>query len=236
MLNFSYMTTKQKQGVFLSFSLIEILIIVAILGVVVFLILVVVSVQLKKARDARRKADIEMLRKALDEYYDTFNYYPQTLPACDGSFKLGETNLISSVPCDPQTKKPYVYETDGKQYSAWYRLYAKLENTYDPIIDILGCRQGCGADCSYNYGVASPNIGLSYCPSSLPTATPTPLQYACSPGGGQLGQCELFDDPVKSQCPLVFPNDSQCLLNGVNACSNPHNRCLNSSGKHVPSE
>lgn len=63
--------------------------------------------------------------------------------------------------------------------------------------------------------------------TSTPIPTPTPALYVCAPGGGQSGSCEVYADPERSECPKVYTNNPTCN----NECSDPHNRCKNSSGK-----
>ncbi|KKQ24095.1 MAG: General secretion pathway protein G [Candidatus Roizmanbacteria bacterium GW2011_GWC2_37_13] len=223
---------KPEQGV----SLIEILIVVVILGILSFLLSLPIKAQLTKARDARRKLDFNLITKNLEQDYDSIGYYPQTLASC---------NQSDSIPCDPKTKTDYIYLSDGNEQSAWFKLYANLERDDDQIIDIVGCRYGCGPECQYNFGVSSPNIGLDYClpditptptfiePTSTPAAPrPTPILYACSPASGPMpeGQCEAYDDPILSECPKVYPNDPTC----ANECGDRDNRCRNASGKHKP--
>lgn len=64
--------------------------------------------------------------------------------------------------------------------------------------------------------------------TTIPTITPKILLYVCAPGGGQSGSCEVYDNPLGSKCPKVYPNDPTCQ----NECHIKANRCKNSSGKH----
>lgn len=223
-----------------SFTLIEMLIVLAILGVLLLVgSALAVPAQLKKARDAGRKIDFKAIASALNQYYDSEGCYPSTLPSCHNPLVLGANSYLQAMPCDPRLKTSYIYLTNGNSCNQWFKLYTNLENLSDRNIDDVGCRLGCGPQCQYNYGVASPNIGLDKClqqPTTEPTSeipisrTPTPIQYACSPGGGQEGLCEMFDDPQRSQCPKVYPNDPTC----AGECSEKENKCKDSSGKHIP--
>lgn len=218
------MFLKTRRG----FTLIEILIVLAIIGVLLLVTSqIYVSHQLKRARDTTRKIDFKTIANNFEEYYESRGCYPQSLPVCHSQLTLGNLKFVSNMPCDPLLKNSYVYETDGTLCSQWFRLYANLENTQDKSIDEVGCRNGCGPDCQYNYGVASSNMGLYKCPVS---ATPTPIQYVCAPGGGQTGNCEAFIVPTLSECPKVYPDDPTCN----NECSDNDNRCKDSSGKYKP--
>ena len=235
---------RKRLGAKKALSLIEILVVIAILGVLAISSYIGISLQFKKVRDVRRKADLNILRTALEEYYDSRNCYLETLPPCHNSLRLEKEQLLSSIPCDPKTHFDYAYVSSGYQCSGHYKLYTKLELIDDPIIDFVSCRYGCGPDCRYNYGVSSPNVGLDYCtptpppPTSVPTTPPlpptiAPVQYVCAPGGGQLGSCEPFAIPTFSECPKIYPDDPTC---STNACVTPANRCKNAKGKYVPTK
>lgn len=213
-------------------TLIELVIVIAILGALYFLITPTVITQLEKARDARRKIDFNLIQKSLEQYYDSANCYPSSLPACNQSLKLGTTTYLDGIPCDPKTHSAYTYIGSGSSCSPSFTLYTNLERTDDISIDLAGCHYGCGPGCQYNYGIASPNMAVVRCgptPTPAPTAvpTPTPLLYACSPG---FNSCDQYDNPYISLCPKVFPNDPTCQ----NACIDPQNRCKNAAGKHIP--
>ena len=73
------------------FTLIELLVVIAIIGVLASTVLASVNSARAKARDARRKADLNQLRLALELYYDTNGAYP---PSAAGP------NWYSSEPGD----------------------------------------------------------------------------------------------------------------------------------------
>lgn len=61
------------------------------------------------ARDAERVTDILAIAKALDEYYQQFNAYPQFLSVIP-------KELLAEVPTDPQSKNAYTYTPqNGRQ-------------------------------------------------------------------------------------------------------------------------
>lgn len=224
-------------------SLIELLIIVSILGVLSVLIAIPISAQLQKARDAKRKIDVNIIQKGLEEYYDSTGCYPERLPECGKEFILGESKIIQEIPCDPKNKSLYSYITTGENCNPYFKLYAKLERIDDPNIFMSVCENGCGPNCAYNFGVSSPNVSLDYCeppitpnptetPSptpQLPTPSPIPIQYVCAPAAGPHpeGQCEPFAIPTLSKCPKIYPNDPTCQYE----CYLITNRCKNAKGK-----
>jgi type II secretory pathway pseudopilin PulG len=216
------------------FTLVEILVVFVVLAAVIILSVLNVPVLLAKARDARRKADIDEMGKYIEEYYADSGCYPATLPDCGNPFSLNDKVYIASLPCDPQTGNSYVYVPEISNCPGWFQLYGNLEYTQDSIIDKLGCRNGCGPKCQFNYGTSSTNQKLNpFCQTTAtpapPIPSPTPsftnLQYVCAPGGG----CEVFANPGASGCPNIYLNDPTCQ--GNTQCSNPKNRCHDSRGK-----
>lgn len=230
------MSSRKNKGL----SLLELIIVIAILGVLALLSIFFASTQLERARDAKRKADITNIRNGLEQYYDTTHCYPQTLQSCGGSLSQGTDNYLYNIPCDPKTSKPYMYVSDGSACSSSFQVYSTLEIKDDKAISYVGCTYGCGPQCKYNYGASSPNQSLTNCPGPTNTPaptrpptptnspTPTPLQYVCAPGGGSTGSCEVYAYPTMSLCPTVYPNDPTCGSN----CSDPKKRCKNASGKY----
>jgi len=144
-----------------SFTLIELLIVIVILGVLAALISGNFITSLKKGRDARRKSDLEQIQRALEMYYEDKRAYPTTLSF--GS-KLCETDNCSSsekvymqkVPNDPVGSNNYLYESDG----TYYKLYSCIENNLDqgPRVNQSGYTgKNCGGCGLCKYGISSSN-------------------------------------------------------------------------------
>lgn len=198
-------------------TLIELLVALAIIAVLISTFFVGIT-QIQKARDARRKADLEKIKTVLYDYYFDSNCFPKNLPNCGEDFGSGMAAYLNDFPCDPKGES-YGYQVEDEECSQWFKILAHLENTKDPDIDKVGCRQGCGLPgCNYNYGLASTNIQVyEGCVA----------YYACTPGG----ECIEFEDPFISRCPQVFINDPDC--SGVN-CDAKANRCHDDRGKKIP--
>lgn len=91
------MTTAQfKKG----FTLIELLVVIAIIGILAGIVLTSLDTARKKGRDARRIADINQLKLALELYYDSNSQYP-TSPLSAST--LVADGYISRIPTDPQS-------------------------------------------------------------------------------------------------------------------------------------
>ncbi|KKR50176.1 MAG: hypothetical protein UT84_C0014G0024 [Candidatus Curtissbacteria bacterium GW2011_GWA1_40_16] len=123
------------------FTLIELLVVISIIGILAAFIVASFTSAQQKARDSRRKADLDALKKALElNKSDTTGakFYPahaggNTIPS-----SLAPT-YIKSIPKDPKIATlNYYYATGNPQgcstNCASYRLYAKLENNLDPQI------------------------------------------------------------------------------------------------------
>lgn len=216
---------RKKRG----FTLIELLIVITIVGLLAVLAIFMLMNNLGKSRDGKRKADLDRIKIAFEEYYADENIYPpdDILSDCGGGTLKP---YLASIPCDPKTKRPYCYIYDADYNGQNYRLLSSLEYAADPIISTLGCNdpdEYCGyeTECSvygraFNYGVsssnvvvASENIGsgqLGASPSPTPTPGPLPStipgSYACSPQG----VCNNYADPQAAGCPLTYNDSVAC--------------------------
>lgn len=214
--------------------LIELLIVMTVFALFFIAFFMLVPAQFAKARDAVRKGNIDKLTKFIEDYYSDTDCYPVSIPLCGNSFTLGGTTYLADIPCDPETKNSYVYVSEISPCPKWFQIYGILEYTADSSIDEVGCRNGCGPECQFNYGAASSNVRLnSLCketpiipstPGPTTTPGPPPLQYVCAPGGA----CEAFMYPELSGCPDIYLNDPTCQNN---QCSTPKNRCHDARGK-----
>ena len=155
------------------FSLLEVVVTVAIIAILAGSLWFFVQRHLMRSRDATRKSDLGRLRTAFEEYYNDHRCYPlpYMLMACgtQGGDGFGDPDdiknyyphlypaYLKTIPCDPLNNKPYLYFSKGENICNGYRLLAALEITDDPDITSIGCDldEGCGwTDPTYNYGVA----------------------------------------------------------------------------------
>jgi len=142
------MDLKQKKG----FTLIEILVVIAIIsGFVVILFPNFMEFRIK-SRDSRRKSDLKQIQKALELYKMDQNppVYPGALPACSASFSSGGKEYMQKTPCDPQSPSTgqYKYTLDPAD-SLKYTLYSCLETKGDleKVTCPLGITCSCGVAC-----------------------------------------------------------------------------------------
>lgn len=134
------------------FTLIELLVVIAIIGVLSSAVLASLNTARSKSRDARRMADIRQLQIALDFYYDTYGYYPESswLYSYSSSWTNNTNSLavalnpfIPTLPIDPTNASTPPYSS-GLSYGyyaqsygdtvssgagcSWYMIVFKLEN------------------------------------------------------------------------------------------------------------
>lgn len=144
------------------FTLIELLVVIAILGILASVTIASYGQTQERARDSRRKTDLDALKKALElARQDTPGAY--YYPGCDSgsNCSLANTNsnpdlaptYIKTVPADPKTNTGYLYTpTPGSCTTKCtsYSLIACLENTSDPQKDVNQDETACpGAPVNY---------------------------------------------------------------------------------------
>jgi len=104
------------------FTLLELLIVIAIIGILVAMGTVSYSTAQKKARDAQRRADLKAIQNAFEQYYAQNNgSYPT------GCASPGTSYLPNGLPTDP---RGFDYGT-GTCDADEYEFYADLEGDGD---------------------------------------------------------------------------------------------------------
>lgn len=160
------------------FTLVELLVVMAILGILAVITLANFSTSQAKARDAQRKSDLKQISIALEAYYADHGAYPvsgtsgdagkimscgcATPTACawggssDREFcDTSNTVYMKEIPDDTVSGRHYCYYSGG----SFWRLYAILENTRD--LDKLPSTVKCyNASADFDYGIASTNTTL----------------------------------------------------------------------------
>jgi type II secretory pathway pseudopilin PulG len=153
----------------------ELMIVIAIMGVLAALISGNFITSLKKGRDARRKGDLEQVQRALEMYYEDQKQYPDfdIFDITKPNYSLCQTKIdnpatgcglekvyMQRLPDDPLGSNNYVYVSDG----TYYQLYSCIENNLDQgpgvIQDPGYTNRDCGSErCNVcRYGISSSNI------------------------------------------------------------------------------
>ncbi len=157
------------------FTLVELLVVMAIIGIIALVSVANFRNSQIKARDVQRKSDIKQLANAVELYFNDYGIYPLAAngkvvgcgspgfsSACDwglGDFQDTDgTVYMKKVPTDPTpAKSQYLYavSTNGDKY----QIFTTLENQDDKTI-VSGISQQCGT-VSCNFGVSSANVTLT---------------------------------------------------------------------------
>jgi len=127
------------------FTLIEILIVVAIIAILASVVLVGLGPTQQAGRDARRISDLHEVQNGLELYFQKCGYYPGvTAGPCDSTASTGYTTMaavltgssigVSTIPEDPMNTGSHVYEfaTNGAN-ATQYVLQADLENASSSV-------------------------------------------------------------------------------------------------------
>lgn len=116
---------RKRQG----FTLLELLIVIVIIGILIALVLPNLITGPQRARDSRRKSDLNAIHSGLEQYYNDNSAYPTALTA----LTAGASPYLKSIPADPKSNNAYTYTTTGTPPSS-YVLQATLENKNDKEI------------------------------------------------------------------------------------------------------
>lgn len=150
---------KKKSVTQSGFTLIELLVVITILGVLATLLIANFSTARARARDARRKNDVQALKTALRIYYNDFQRYPQDTGgriigcgtagaqvACDWGDVFGWSNqeYMNELPIDPLNNPTsgYSYTYEDRDAGDGFVLFAQLENVSDQ--DSENSQRRCG--------------------------------------------------------------------------------------------
>lgn len=171
--------TATQSRTYAGFTLVEILVVMAIIGILATIGTSSFLTSRLRGRDSERKNALSQVQRAAELYYNDFNRYPEESELVWGDEFVDAANpstvYMSVVPEDPRAPdQSYLYEVsaDGQRY----RLYARLENTLDLATDLdsngtsgdefdgtMGdmTTKECGDGLNCNYGISSPSTNMS---------------------------------------------------------------------------
>lgn len=120
-----------------AFTLMELMVVIAILGVLSTLMTGNFLTSIKRSRDAQRKNDLSTIQRALEMYYEDNKTYPTGEGATNGLINFGNAfchpdpdgcttkTYMQKMPNDPLANRRYQYFSDT---GTNYRIYACMEN------------------------------------------------------------------------------------------------------------
>lgn len=166
--------TSFKKG----FTLVELLVVMAILGVLVSIVAGNFRSAQLRGRDTQRKSDLKQLSHSLELFYADYGKYPdevsQAISACPydpatgtgtacswggDEFTDGKTVYFKTMPSDPSSNGSYVYRIVPSSSNQKYQLFARLENAQDQ--DIITTAYTCGTAGLCNLAITSANTNAS---------------------------------------------------------------------------
>jgi general secretion pathway protein G len=137
------------------FTLMELLIVIAIIAVLTTFTVANFLTGRTRARDAQRKSDLRQIQAALELYRADQGTYPPLLPACGSSLTSGGVKYMQKVPCDPANsgQQIYTYVYTGIEY----KLVSCLENINDKQKDASNDAGYCaGGATNWSYTLTNP--------------------------------------------------------------------------------
>lgn len=162
-----------KKSINKGFTLVELLIVMVILGILTTIVASSFSSSQEKARDTRRKSDLQSVTKALEVYFNDYSNYPPS----NGSGSLtdyswgeafidtNDTTYMVKLPEEKTSARNYYYVTEGGQNQT-YAIFARLENDQDkdipvnPVSEAYQYYNGTNCGASFNgcnYAISSSN-------------------------------------------------------------------------------
>lgn len=162
-----------------AFTLVELLVVMAIISILATVIIGGFRSSQMRGRDSGRKSDLKQIATALELFFADYGKYPPAsgtqIAACSynpsngtgtacawgtGTMSDGKTTYMRTVPADLVSAQNYVYRVSSTQNM--FQLFARLENTQDKNCINGNCTNPgitvtCGGVYTCNFGVTSPN-------------------------------------------------------------------------------
>ena len=170
-------STEASPRLIRAFTLIELMIVVAIIGILSAAIMVNFSSARAKSRDGKRISDLGNIQLALAQYFDRCRQYPSGVTAADLSTQcptissqvvtLGD--YIGTIPVDPTNNSTYKYEYAVNNTKNAFLLRATLEKSASVLTDSFSNTAASNLTTQYFGGV-----------DPLPRVNYGPYTYECA--------------------------------------------------------
>lgn len=205
-------------------TLLEILIVFALVAALIVGTLALINPreQVNKSYDARRKNELNELRKIFESWYSDKGCYPKMSDVCFNTVTSTTCEICTSNPaspslssytssviCDPMSPlKNYLYQIAGDpNCPGAFVVYTPLSAAYNSSEDLWHCGpvHGCGLgpDYGYDYLVTSPNASVSYSSN-----------YYCLSNQNRCSSCGTLESCVSAQqrdaCGNLYASKTLC--------------------------
>lgn len=131
------------------FTLIEVLVVIAIIAILATAVIIGISAFQGQARDARRISDLHLIQTMMEAYFGKHGQYPDNTVWKNQLRDLSDIIAIPSDPLDPiGTTRPYQYSVTSDNLH--YVIAATLENNNNILkssIALQGTQAGITGDC-----------------------------------------------------------------------------------------
>lgn len=225
------------------FTLLEIVIVVAIialLGVAAIMLLNPMA-QIQKTQDSKKVTDLDIIRKALEDFYNDKNCYPTLAQICylggdNGSLEDEDGNpyrscyicgkesqsptlepYLNPIPCDPNhPNKKYIYYLplpSDLDCPNSYKLYSDFNLPNNPTSIDVGCATG-------GCGVPPFKMGYDYGVTSENVSLDISLHFYCLTDSNSCDNCNAYANcMVRTTCikTKIYGSFDICCLENPDA-------------------
>jgi len=149
---------KKMSNVKKGFTLVEIIVVIAIIGILASFLVGAFTGIKRTTRDAQRKTDLRSIQSALEIYRSDKGDYPSPDPSnpfdpCGGSWTVDGTVYIQKIPCDPLGG---AYTYSYPVVAGGYELIACLEDLSDKQKDATNNITYCNGTAKWSYTLKNP--------------------------------------------------------------------------------
>lgn len=137
----SFFPFKKRSG----FTLIELLVVIVVIGILATLVVANFSSSRSRARDVKRKNDLNQMKTALRLYYNDYQTYPAasagqiagcgangtTACAWGSAFSANSVSYMGQLPPDPLNSGSYTYTYAQRNSGDGFTITATIENASD---------------------------------------------------------------------------------------------------------